>query len=199
MCRNFPHITLGKPIFHPGHFSIQIQAGTCLTPAAKTWFTKIGSRKFQTNIPSECHRQNPQASCPYTFFSSLFKISHFFSFTVLFSFFSYTRWQFSSILIAVFRIVGGSHSKDSKNRLRSWRSNTNISEMKNKSWKTKIWKTTFRNLTSRSQVCICFVVAFHSGAFNKRVFKIFSTNERILSELVWIEANRSEFRSNQCL
>ena len=61
MCRYFlhPHNTLGwlgKPIFHPGDFSIQIQTGAYLTPAEKTWFTKIWSHKLQTNnIQSEYH------------------------------------------------------------------------------------------------------------------------------------------------
>ena len=41
--------------------------------------------KFQTNIKSEYHRQNPWASCPFTFFSSRFKISQFFSFTICLS------------------------------------------------------------------------------------------------------------------
>ena len=77
MCRHvlYPHLTLGKPIFHPGHFSIQIQAGTYLTAVEKTWFTKVGSRKFQTNIKSEYHRQNPWASCHFTFFSKSFSFS----------------------------------------------------------------------------------------------------------------------------
>ena len=37
MCRHFlhPHLTPGKPIFHPGHFSFKIQTGTYLTPAKK--------------------------------------------------------------------------------------------------------------------------------------------------------------------
>ena len=71
MCRHFlhPHLTLSKPIFHTGHFSIQVLTGTYLTPAEKTWFTEIGSRKFQTDIQSEYHRQNPWASCPSKFFS----------------------------------------------------------------------------------------------------------------------------------
>ena len=75
MCRHFlhPQLTLGKPFFHSGHFSIQIQTGTYLTAVEKTWFTKVGSRKFQTNIKSKYHRQNPRASCPFTFFSSRFK------------------------------------------------------------------------------------------------------------------------------
>ena len=50
---------LGKLIFHPGHFSIQIQTGTYLTAVEKAWFTKVRSRKFQTNIKSEYHWQNP--------------------------------------------------------------------------------------------------------------------------------------------
>ena len=64
MCRHFlhPHLTLGKPIFHPGHFSIQIQTRTYLTAVEKTWLTKVGSDKFQTNIKSEYHRQNPWES-----------------------------------------------------------------------------------------------------------------------------------------
>ena len=37
MSRHFlhPHLTPGKPIFHPGHFSFKIQTGACLTPAEK--------------------------------------------------------------------------------------------------------------------------------------------------------------------
>ena len=41
----------------------------------KTWFTKIGFRKFQADIQSEYHRQNPWASSPFTFVSTHFKIS----------------------------------------------------------------------------------------------------------------------------
>ena len=61
MRRHFlhPHLTPGKPIFHPGHFSFKIQTGTYLTPAKKTWFAKIGSRKLQADIQSEYHWQNP--------------------------------------------------------------------------------------------------------------------------------------------
>ena len=75
MCRHFlhPHPTLGKPIFHPGRFSIQIQTGTYLTVVEKTWFTKVGSRKFQTNIKSEYHQQNPWMFCPLTFFPHVSK------------------------------------------------------------------------------------------------------------------------------
>ena len=75
MCQHFlhPHLTPGKPIFHLGHFSIQIQTGTYFTPAEKTWFTKIGPRKFQTNIQSEYHRKNPWASSPFTFFPHISK------------------------------------------------------------------------------------------------------------------------------
>ena len=56
MCQHFlhPHLTLGKPIFHPGHSSFQIQTGIYFTSAEKTWFTKIRPRKFQTNIQSVC-------------------------------------------------------------------------------------------------------------------------------------------------
>ena len=87
MCRHFlhPHLTPGKPVLHPDHFSFQIQTGAYLTPAKKTWFTKIGSRKFQADIQSEYHRQNPWASSPFTFHSSHFKISQFFSVTVCLS------------------------------------------------------------------------------------------------------------------
>ena len=37
MCRHFlyPHLTPGKPIFHPGHFSFKIQTCTYLTSAKK--------------------------------------------------------------------------------------------------------------------------------------------------------------------
>ena len=87
MCRHVlhPHLTPGKPIFHPGHFSFKIQTGAHLTPAKKTWFTEIGSRKFQADIQSEYHRQNPWASSPFTFVSTRFKISQFFSVTVCLS------------------------------------------------------------------------------------------------------------------
>ena len=78
----YPHLTLGKPIFHPGHFSFRIQTGTYFTSPEKTWFTKIRPRKFQTNIQSEYHRKNPRASSPFTFFPPCFKISQFFSITV---------------------------------------------------------------------------------------------------------------------
>ena len=78
----YPHLTLGKPIFHPGQFSFQIQTGTYFTSPEKTWFTKIRPRKFQTNIQSEYHRKNPRASSPFTFFPPCFKISQFFSITV---------------------------------------------------------------------------------------------------------------------
>ena len=62
-----------KPIFHPGHFSFKIQTGTYLTPAKKTWFNKIGSRKFQADIQSEYHWQNPWASSPSTHLSTHFQ------------------------------------------------------------------------------------------------------------------------------
>ena len=66
MCQHFfhPHLTLGKPIFHPGHSSFQIQTGTYFTPVEKTGFTKIGPCRFQTNIQYEYHRKNPRASSP---------------------------------------------------------------------------------------------------------------------------------------
>ena len=50
-----------------------------------SWFTKILSRKLQTNIQSEYHRQNARAPCPDTFLSSHFKISQFFSSAVCLS------------------------------------------------------------------------------------------------------------------
>ena len=87
MCRHFlhPHLTPGKPIFHPGHFSFKIQTGTYLTPAKKTWFTKIGSCKLQADIQSEYHWRNPWASSPFMYLSTHFKISQFFSVTVCLS------------------------------------------------------------------------------------------------------------------
>ena len=74
-----------RPLFHPNsnwHLS---------HPCWKTWFTKIGSRKLQTNIQSEYHRQNPRAPCPSTFLSSHFKISQFFSLAVCLSQISFYR------------------------------------------------------------------------------------------------------------
>ena len=85
MCRHFlhPHLTPGKPIFHPRNIFFKIQTGSHLTPAEKTWFTKLRSRKFQADIQSEYHRRNPWASNPFTFLSPHFKISQFFSYSLL--------------------------------------------------------------------------------------------------------------------
>ena len=60
-----------------GHFSIQIQTGTYLTPAEKTWLTEIWSLKFQTNIKSEYHWQNSWVSCPCTFLPHISKSTSF--------------------------------------------------------------------------------------------------------------------------
>ena len=49
MCRHFlhPHLTPGKPIFHPSHFSFKIQTGTYLTPAKKPGLPKSDLANFR--------------------------------------------------------------------------------------------------------------------------------------------------------
>ena len=49
MVRHFlhPHLTLGKPFFHPGHFSIQTQTGTYLTAVEKPGLPKSDLANFR--------------------------------------------------------------------------------------------------------------------------------------------------------
>ena len=49
MCRHFlhPHLTPGKPIFHPGHFSFKIQTGAYHTPAKKPGLPKSDLANFR--------------------------------------------------------------------------------------------------------------------------------------------------------
>ena len=66
------------------HVSIQIQTGTYLTPAEKTWFTEIWFRKLQTNIQYGYHAStNPRAPCPLTFFSHIKKSPGFLLYSLL--------------------------------------------------------------------------------------------------------------------
>ena len=43
----YPHLTLGKPILHPGHFSFQIQTGTYFTSPEKPGLPKSDLANFR--------------------------------------------------------------------------------------------------------------------------------------------------------
>ena len=86
MCRHLldPHITPGKPIFHPDHFSFEIQTGAYHTPAKKPGLPKSDLANFRpiSNL-NAIGKILERLSSPFTFLSTHFKISQFFSVTCL--------------------------------------------------------------------------------------------------------------------